>query len=83
MLKGRNGHSRQETVCYLTIADDEFAYSSKSQNMGIFELKATSFWQLLAVTGIVSYIYGEVWIVLTERIFSGQWKWHVMTWLIC
>ena len=52
-MQGRNGYSDGKRFVTNNSEMMSFAYSTKSQNMGVFfELKATGFEHLLAVTGM-------------------------------
>ena len=67
-MQGRNGYSDGKRFVTNNSEMMSFAYSSKSQNMGVFfELKATGFEQLLAVTGMDFPAFMEKLNSLTER----------------
>lgn len=75
-MQGRNGYSDGKRFVTNNSEMMSFAYSTKSQNMGVFfELKATGFEHLLAVTGMDFPAFMEKLNSLTERkSFPGQWK---------
>lgn len=75
-LKGRNGYSDGKRFVINNSEMMSFAYSKTMQNMGLFfELRATGFEHLLAVTGLSFSGFMEKLNDLTEReSFPGSWK---------
>lgn len=75
-LKGRNGYSDGKRFVINNSEMMSFAYSKTMQNMGLFfELRATGFEHLLAVTGLSFSGFMERLNNLTEReSFPGSWK---------
>lgn len=75
-LKGRNGYSDGKRFVINNSEMMSFAYSKTMQNMGLFfELRATGFEHLLAVTGLSFSGFMEKLNSLTEReSFPGSWK---------
>lgn len=75
-LKGRNGYSDGKRFVINNSEMMSFAYSKTMQNMGVFfELRATGFEHLLAVTGLSFSGFMEKLNDLTEReSFPGSWK---------
>lgn len=75
-LKGRNGYSDGKRFVINNSEMMSFAYSKTMQNMGLFfELRATGFEHLLAVTGLSFSGFMERLNNLTEQeSFPGSWK---------
>lgn len=75
-LKGRNGYTDGTRFVINNSEMMSFAYSKTMQNMGVFfELRATGFEHLLAVTGLSFSGFMEKLNSLTEReSFPGSWK---------